>query len=445
MKFTERSAGTAVHLLEKSTWARRLTFRALRILATFGYRDEHCWRRLFDAALSIKSQEEAMRYGAGALTCLDIPRLTTLAQIQLLNGDIHGAARSFSHRQSRKSESPLEIRVCRYALLDQAKGQVGDAYIKTLDNVLVDTGYWAIIDGDKVYARETYSRNFANSPFVRARESPDGLSCIAAFPTPSVSINDPCVFLGSDVNYSHWLLRSLLKLVLVERDPGLRGLPYVVRDDLSSFQKQYLEILGIPDEQVVIVPSHEMVSFSRLYVPTQLVFNRNAAAGIDWLRSKVSAFLRPESEATELLFVSRKESSNRILVNEDELYEALKPYGFRLVTPGTMSVREQLAAFSAARTIVTAHGAALTNMIFSWPHCRFVEIVSSHIAHMEEFRWLAGLRGQRMVTVESADYVMDDARKKVTRKMHWDYRVAVDDVVAALLAQQPELARRKTV
>jgi capsular polysaccharide biosynthesis protein len=63
------------------------------------------------------------------------------------------------------------------------------------------------------------------------------------------------------------------------------------------------------------------------------------------------------------LFISRR-ARDRPLLNEDRVAEVLRERGFRVVDPGRMSLREQIAVFKGAQIVVGALGAALTNIAF---------------------------------------------------------------------------------
>ena len=119
-----------------------------------------------------------------------------------------------------------------------------------------------------------------------------------------------------------------------------------------------------------------------------------------------------------------------MLLNESEVEAALAPLGFRTIVPGEMSVREQIAAFSRARVVVAPHGAGLANMAFAPRGAALVEIASSAIAHMGEFRHLCEVSGMRVRCITSSD--MDDAASSDGGGMHRHYRVDVDELLSAV-------------
>jgi capsular polysaccharide biosynthesis protein len=134
--------------------------------------------------------------------------------------------------------------------------------------------------------------------------------------------------------------------------------------------------------------------------------------------------------------VARRDAARRVMVNEAELADALVRLGFRVVVPSELTAREQIAAFSASRIIVAAHGAALANLVFAPPGAFVVEVASAAIMHMSTFRHLTRTLGQRLVTIVSDDY---DVTRPEPNASHLDYRVDVDEVLAALRKEAPDL------
>ena len=64
----------------------------------------------------------------------------------------------------------------------------------------------------------------------------------------------------------------------------------------------------------------------------------------------------------------------RRIENEDEVLATLRPLGFDVVDPGTLSVAEQVLLFAEAEMVVGAHGAGLTNIAFCSPGATVIEL-----------------------------------------------------------------------
>jgi capsular polysaccharide biosynthesis protein len=361
----------------------------------------------------------------------DAAALLAAAVNRLKTGDAPRAAAHFARLDELKSDGANSARLLREAWMDPERAARGEPYVATLHEAMVDADFWAVIDGDRIYTRETQARTVANSPRVRGRVTPDRAQCVMTLPCAPRRIEAPCILLGSDGNYAHWVLRNLLKLSLLAQADLAAGLPYLVGDPLRPWQSAYLELLGIPEARLLRVPAEAVVVCRELHVPTQLRNHPHMAAGIDWLRARVAAHrVAPPAGEGALLYASRREQSNRRLLNEAEVEALLAGLGFRIAVPGEMSVPEQIAAFSRARVVVAPHGAGLANMVFAPPGATLVEITSSAILHMDEFRMAAQAGGQQVKCVVSDD--LGPARPGGGPEMHRDYRVDLAALRAAL-------------
>jgi capsular polysaccharide biosynthesis protein len=365
--------------------------------------------------------------------------LKTLFNALLGMDDMERAADAYRRLQALDRDTVYTVEVCEDAEFRPELAATGRPYVVELENAIVDTTYWAVIHDGKLYNKEAYNRRVANSPLIGQRMSRDEKTFIVTYPANLPAIDSPCIFVGGDKNYSHWLTRSLLKLGLIEHD-GYRQLPLLLHMPLQRFHLESLNLLGIRPERLLQVSAGAAVRCRRLVVPTQLSARPGFAAGVDWLRTRLSGRLGPlPGLAEDLLFLSRSDTSHRALVNEGELGAALAPLGFRTIVPGTMSVGDQIRAFSRARVVVAAHGAGLTNMIFAARDALIIEITSTNIAFMDDFRFMAEALGQRIVTIVSDDYDIDAARAAQIQPPHWDYRVDVIEVLAALERELPDV------
>jgi capsular polysaccharide biosynthesis protein len=358
--------------------------------------------------------------------------LETLAVIELAAGNSDGACDVLdgAHRLGRLTD----LRFVRDALIDPARARSEGVYVATLSNVEIETDNWAIVDGGKVYNTEAHNRALRKAPHVQGRASPDNNAFIFRLPPVSQTVDVRCVHLGGDHNYCHWITRNMVKLGLLE-GTSYETLPLLINADLRRHQREFLELLAIPDERLIKLERPALVRVRDLVVPTNVTNHGKMGIGTEWLRRHLAHCMDP-SPPRERLFVSRRDAKVRRLVNETEVEAALAPLGFSTIVPGEMTVREQIRRFSRAQIIVGAHGAAFGNLVFAPPGTRIIEINSTFKSHIPDFIFLARICGLAFTSVISDDY---DFSRHEPYQADIDFRVDVEDVLAALRKNAPEI------
>lgn len=361
----------------------------------------------------------------------DAATLGIMATLSLLAGDVADA----EFWLATLPEQPGRPRLLQNTLFDIEQVKRKQPYVARVNDVLVETAFWSVIAADKVYNVEVHGRALEKSPFVKGRAAPDGSAFIMALPPPVMTVSQPCVHLGGDENYCHWITRNLFKLALLEGHPA-KNLPLLINADLKPYQADFLDLLGITPSQLVKVPRGEVIECAELYVPTLLRSHWRMRIGIDWLRSKV-AHLTLGRVPDRLLFVSREDTSARSLVNEADVLARLRSLGFESIVPGRMSLLEQIRTFACARVIVAPHGAALANLTFAPLDAAVVEIVSGYKVPMTGFREMAACMGQSFERVVSEDYVLS---RPETYLANTDFTVDPETVVSAVYRVAPWMA-----
>jgi capsular polysaccharide biosynthesis protein len=100
-----------------------------------------------------------------------------------------------------------------------------------------------------------------------------------------------------------------------------------------------------------------------------------AHLGAGWAIEHARAVLGGRGAAgAKRLYLSRADAQARQVYNETELLAALADRGFEAITPATMSLEDQLAAFRVASHVVAAHGPVLTNIVLCPPGARVLEL-----------------------------------------------------------------------
>jgi capsular polysaccharide biosynthesis protein len=74
------------------------------------------------------------------------------------------------------------------------------------------------------------------------------------------------------------------------------------------------------------------------------------------------------------LYISRSKTSKRTLGNERELEIRLAAKGVEILFAENLSLSEQIQLFSSARIVIAPHGAGLSNLVWSQPGAKVLEI-----------------------------------------------------------------------
>lgn len=174
-------------------------------------------------------------------------------------------------------------------------------------------------------------------------------------------------------NYYHWLLFLIAKI----NPDFLLGIDTIVTSQPNTeFQRTGLEIL-LQKYDLKAVYLRDNVS---LHVGELTVAQQFGTAGLDphpvfmeTFRDLKSALVSPAGSASERIYISRSDASERKLVNEHEVEALVSERGFQIVSLQGRSLREQAALLHGARMVISPHGAGMTNIVFCQPDAKVLE------------------------------------------------------------------------
>ncbi|WP_175416370.1 DUF563 domain-containing protein [Natrinema versiforme] len=171
--------------------------------------------------------------------------------------------------------------------------------------------------------------------------------------------------------YFHWLFDHLPKLEGVERYEEETGesVTIILPPSPSQWMKESLRHVGYTSNNW-IEWEWEHASTEKLLVPS-LRRSRDILdpTAVFWLRNRVFSN-SPSSncdndEFSRRIYVSRRDATTRKVINEVELMNAIRKYGFELYVPGKLSFQDQVQLYSQADMVVGPHGSNLANIVFS--------------------------------------------------------------------------------
>jgi capsular polysaccharide biosynthesis protein len=233
------------------------------------------------------------------------------------------------------------------------------------------------------------------------------------------------------------MTQCLLGIHLLDQTEECRGLP-ILLPRLKGFHQRSLALLGIDPARLLVARLNATYRVHRLYM-ADTMFAAGARKAPRQLRAMAEA-IRARAEATtgtgaspagRAIYVSRLDSTRRVMTNERALIAALEAIGIEHVSMGGRPMEEQIAIFAGASLVVAPHGAALTNLIFARPGAMLYELFPANYPQ-NCYRILAG---QMDMAYQS------DAFAVTLDKGHdstWEVKVdAVAGRAAAMLSNLP--------
>lgn len=184
-------------------------------------------------------------------------------------------------------------------------------------------------------------------------------------------------------NYYHWHIDFLLSVVKIKEIFPIELVTVFLQEHPREFQKDSLRMLGINENQIKYLNCDG--SF-RKNLPEYIILDQNRLKSrfpFDFVHplevnalAKIIKAKRIFGKRTRRVILSRSDAKTRRILNEQELFKnILKPLGFEIVILSELSFNDQVALFAESEMIIAAHGAGLTNVIYS-SDCSVLELFS---------------------------------------------------------------------
>lgn len=191
-------------------------------------------------------------------------------------------------------------------------------------------------------------------------------------------------------NYYHWLSDVLPRIKLYEN--VFNEIDFFCIS--SNVPEKFLEILptfGIPKEKLYRVKEREKLFFNYLYVASLPGSEGRAPVwAIEYIKEKFVSF--GTNIPSEKIYLRRGDKNPRQILNEAEIIEALKHRGFKIINPDELSVFDQISLMKQAKVVISAHGAALANLLYVNENTAVIEIFSPQYFRMDCFYTLSAIK-----------------------------------------------------
>lgn len=180
-----------------------------------------------------------------------------------------------------------------------------------------------------------------------------------------------CYLLGE--NYWHYIFDIIPRLMIMLKR-GFKG-KFLINNTWCA--RTFMDLLKMPAERLIINDCGTVIHASKVYLFSEMY-------GIELhgqLLEDTRNFLISEAEKNygslednsypKRIYVPRV--ARRKIINEQEIIELLKYYGFSIMVPEKCCIHEQMKYFYNADIIVTPHGANCANLLFTKEGASMVE------------------------------------------------------------------------
>ena len=191
---------------------------------------------------------------------------------------------------------------------------------------------------------------------------------------------------GAKYYYYHWMIDSLGKLGLLKQSGRFDKVDYFLVPSYSAkYHKETLSHFGISEDKIINEDSIRHIQADYLMVSSFTQVNFHHPKWVcDFLHNSFT-LPRGEKKRETLIYIPRGDAAvNRKVLNEAELIEVLKDYGFDIRFLSEMTVPDEAEFFNSAKLVLGAQGSGFTNLVFCEPGTIVVEFFpDKYVRHID--------------------------------------------------------------
>jgi len=165
------------------------------------------------------------------------------------------------------------------------------------------------------------------------------------------------------INYYHWMIKTLPKVRYINNYSNKIGenIKFMLPQCGPDWMDETLNLLNVPEEDI-IYPNDSLYKVKNLIAPSWVALSVD---DFRWLKETMLEPCRPDDQQSTNILISREDATDRHIINQDEVANVLKKYGFEKVVLSEISVKESIHLFNQADMIVGAHGAGFADIVFA--------------------------------------------------------------------------------
>ena len=190
---------------------------------------------------------------------------------------------------------------------------------------------------------------------------------------------------GGIENPSHYLLDSISRIALVKKVGWYDKIDwFLIPSYKYGFHREVIKMLGINESKIIAGDLHNHVQADTLIATTYVRYHEHVPFWCpEFLRTEFLPHKLPLTDKKfncPFVYISRKDSPKRRVLNEDALTQTLSKYGFQSFELSSLSFQEKITLFSNAEIIIATIGAGQINLVFSNKNTHVLELMAEDFA-----------------------------------------------------------------
>ncbi|MBT25301.1 MAG: hypothetical protein CML60_02700 [Rhodobacteraceae bacterium] len=210
-------------------------------------------------------------------------------------------------------------------------------------------------------------------------------------------------------NYYHWVYQQLSSLLFCKAQLNVdTGAIRVLGPKKNSFISQYLEFFD-DIEYCEVDSSKTYILETGVY--SDLLWGDFSYRPTTDIGELMRHFVVEDKNLPKRVYISRGDTPNRRVSNEDQVISLVSKYGFEPVKLTEYSVREQISLFNNVEYVIAPHGAGLTNLVFCNEKANVIELLQDNYLNWC-FKFLCQGKGLRYTGLINSTKVLSQDKHK---------------------------------
>ena len=189
---------------------------------------------------------------------------------------------------------------------------------------------------------------------------------------------------ASSANYFHWLFDILPKIYICSKNYNISKINYFYLSEPQNFQVQLLNFFKIKKKKIINSKLYRHIQADKIITVDHPWYNKGYFFDefnhvpkwiVAWLRNN---FLKRKKKfySSKKIFIDRSDSKSNHsqIINKNQVINFLKKQNFKVYKIAKMNFFKQVYLFWNADFIISAHGAALANLVFCKHKTKIIEI-----------------------------------------------------------------------